>query len=473
MLNSESIFIIGITGPSGVGKTSISNLLSLQFKNECTILSGDDLHKWIRNDENWNKYTHLNPQANDLDLGYSHIKKLKNNVSIQRKKYNHNYGTFDDEITISPSKYIIYEGLHALYDEKLKDLIDCKIYIDTDSELTKEWKVKRDTSQRGYSQKQVEDIINRRNVDQEIYINPQKNNADVILRFYKNSNNEIDLDYFLINENHSQIIINLVKIYKQLQEFFNLSKLLSTEISLTQSTGGNISIKKDDKIIIKSSGHSMFNINMTKGYSVCKYEKQIPQFISEKEYDKFIDDIKINDSKPSMEIGFHLHLNKNVVVHTHPIYLNTILCSLESKEIISKLFENYNYEYIKYITPGYKLSNIIGQCEKKKIYFLENHGLIVLSDDILSGFKLTVDINETCKIWIDKHMESFVNSNINYNEDNILFPDGIILYDEMKSINDYMINLMKSCYLTPRYLTYENVNELLNLNAEKYRKNIL
>ena len=472
-MNIDSIFIIGITGPSGVGKTSISNLLSLQFKNECTILSGDDLHKWERNDNNWNSYTHLNPNANNLDLGFEHIKNLKDNKSIKRKKYNHVTGSFDDEISILPTKYIIYEGLHALHDKNLNDLIDYKIYIDTDSELTKEWKVKRDTSQRGYSQKEVEDIINRRNNDQELYINPQKNNADVILRFYKNSNNEIDLDHFFINQNNNQIIIDLVKMYKQLQEFFHLSKLLSTEISLTQSTGGNISIKKDNKIIIKSSGHSMFNINMTKGFSICKYENQIPLFNSEKEYDEFIDDIKINNSKPSMEIGFHLHLNKNVVVHTHPIYLNTILCSIESKELISKLFENYNYTYIDYVTPGFMLSNIIGRSDKKTIYFLENHGLIVLSDDILSGFKLTVDINEICKKWIDKNMESFVNSNIDYDESNILFPDGIILRNEMKSINDYMINLMKSCYLTPRYLSKQNINELLNLNAEKYRKNIL
>ena len=63
-------YIIGITGPSGVGKTTLSKLITYLYNIKDTlILSGDDLHKWERNDPNWNTYTHFNPDANNLNIG--------------------------------------------------------------------------------------------------------------------------------------------------------------------------------------------------------------------------------------------------------------------------------------------------------------------------------------------------------------------------------------------------------------------
>jgi len=61
--------IIAISGSSGVGKTTISRLISIALPNEKTLVfSGDDLHKWERGDNKWQTYTHLNPEANNLLL---------------------------------------------------------------------------------------------------------------------------------------------------------------------------------------------------------------------------------------------------------------------------------------------------------------------------------------------------------------------------------------------------------------------
>ena len=64
-------YIIGVSGDSGVGKTTLSNLISYLFnENNVLLLSGDDLHKWERNNPNWKTLTHFNPETNNLDFGW-------------------------------------------------------------------------------------------------------------------------------------------------------------------------------------------------------------------------------------------------------------------------------------------------------------------------------------------------------------------------------------------------------------------
>lgn len=64
--------------------------------------------------------------------------------------YNHQTGNFNPPVKISPKPVIIIEGLHAFYTEKSKEMIDFKIFVDTDENLRTHWKILRDTEQRGY-----------------------------------------------------------------------------------------------------------------------------------------------------------------------------------------------------------------------------------------------------------------------------------------------------------------------------------
>ena len=72
-------YVVGIAGDSGVGKTTISNIISLLYGKENVLrLSTDDLHLWHRNHKRWMHQTHLNPDSNNLLLGDEHLKLLVN-----------------------------------------------------------------------------------------------------------------------------------------------------------------------------------------------------------------------------------------------------------------------------------------------------------------------------------------------------------------------------------------------------------
>lgn len=468
-------YIIGISGASGVGKTTLSNLISYLFNiNDVLVLSGDDLHKWERNNSNWDCLTHFNPKTNNLDLGYTHLVSLKKNQSIHRKKYNHDTGTFDNPVEVFSKNIIIYEGLHSLYHKETLDLMDLKIYVDTDDELTTEWKIKRDTLKRGYSEEQVKKNIILRKQDKELFITPQKKNADIIINFVKKNIDEISIDF--TNKKCEIKLINKLKtLYYNLCEFINLSKWLSTEISLTQESGGNISIKYDNKILIKSSGIKMSEINMSNGFSICVKQKISQKFENEIEYNTFVNSTKVNGfGIPSMEFGFHNLINENVVIHIHPIYLNIILCSKESKKIISTLFNELDFVYIPYTTPGFELTNKFIDNQNKKIYFLENHGLVIGARTVEEGKKIINLINEKSKNWIYQNIEEFIEvKNKNYKStDKYLFPDAVVFPEKLKNLNQYILDIIEKCCLEPKFLTYKESKKILDLQSEKKRKKV-
>ena len=178
--------IITISGDSGAGKTTLAKELSRLFEkqgNKTLVYECDRYHKWERGDENWKMFTHLHPEANNIEEAVQDIALLKTNHSIIQRDYDHNNGKFTIGESIVPSSIIIVIGLHALYDSKLNSISDLKIFLDPNEKVKNNWKIWRDKQERGYSKNQVESQIEKRYPFYSRFIEPQKENADLIISF--------------------------------------------------------------------------------------------------------------------------------------------------------------------------------------------------------------------------------------------------------------------------------------------------
>jgi phosphoribulokinase len=83
---------------------------------------------------------------------------------------------------IEPNKVIVIEGLHPLYDERVRSLLDFSVYLDISDEVKVNWKIQRDMAERGHTYDDVMAAINSRKPDFSAYIDPQRQYADVVIQ---------------------------------------------------------------------------------------------------------------------------------------------------------------------------------------------------------------------------------------------------------------------------------------------------
>lgn len=178
-------FTIGIAGDSGAGKSRLLLMLDeLLSENRILNIEGDGDHKWERGNENWKDMTHLNPQANYLYRQAEDIRILRDGNAVKRADYDHTSGTFTSKKKFSPKPYIVMCGLHSLYLPQMRQVLDMKIYLDTDESLRCHWKIGRDTGNRGHAKAEIMKQIEARRQDAEKYIYPQKQYADLVIRYF-------------------------------------------------------------------------------------------------------------------------------------------------------------------------------------------------------------------------------------------------------------------------------------------------
>ncbi len=179
----DKAVVIGIGGDSGAGKSTLLTDIKKLLHTRVVELEGDADHKWERDDENWKGYTHLDPKANFLHRQADTIFNLKRGRSVQRVDYDHDTGSFTSARVIKPNDFIVLSGLHTFYLPKSRKVIDLKIYMDPEQSLKTYWKMSRDQKERGYSAQQVTDQLNRRKTDRDKFISPQRDFADLCIRY--------------------------------------------------------------------------------------------------------------------------------------------------------------------------------------------------------------------------------------------------------------------------------------------------
>ena len=220
----SSVNTIAITGDSGSGKTSTSVLLKKMFTHGF-VLECDRYHKWERNDDRWKTYTHLNPQANYIAKMKKDVFDLKIGKNVYSVDYDHATGKFKDSNVICSEENIIVCGLHSLYIPD--NIIDIKIYMDTDDNLRIPWKIKRDIQKRGYSIEKIMEQIDSRKEDFFKFIYPQKDNADIIINFY--TDKMFDISSFDINENLPVFLKIGINIKYNITNIVNKIRVVSVE----------------------------------------------------------------------------------------------------------------------------------------------------------------------------------------------------------------------------------------------------
>ena len=181
----RDILVIGIAGGTGSGKTTLMKNLIARFQGDVTVLSHDNYYK--RHDElTYEQRCGLNydePAALETDLMARHLDKLRSGEAIDCPVYDFTvHNRSDETVRIVPKKVIIVEGILIFEDQPLRDLMDIRIFVDTDADVRLCRRIKRDVNKRGRT---LESVLEQYQTTvkpmHEKYVEPSKRFAHIVI----------------------------------------------------------------------------------------------------------------------------------------------------------------------------------------------------------------------------------------------------------------------------------------------------
>ena len=194
--------LIGITGGTGSGKSTVAKEICKKFNEDCIAM--------IEQGSYYNDQSHLSfeeriktnydhPDAFDTPLLVEHLKMLLQGKQIEKPIYDfEKHNRKDEKIKVQPRDIIIVEGILILQEKDIRDLLDIKIYVDTDADVRIIRRLVRDMKERGRS---VESVINQYlNVVRPMhmqFIEPSKRYADIIIP--EGGQNKVAIDLIVGN----------------------------------------------------------------------------------------------------------------------------------------------------------------------------------------------------------------------------------------------------------------------------------
>ncbi|MDF1508262.1 uridine kinase [Robertmurraya sp. DFI.2.37] len=178
--------VIGVTGGSGSGKTSVTRSIYNRFKGHSILMIEQDSYYKDQSHlpfEERLKTNYDHPLAFDNDLLFEHIQTLQNYQSIEKPVYDYALHTRSEEVVVvEPRDVIILEGILVLEDERLRSIMDIKLYVDTDADIRIIRRLSRDIKERGRTLDSVIDqYVNVVRPMHNQFIEPTKRYADIII----------------------------------------------------------------------------------------------------------------------------------------------------------------------------------------------------------------------------------------------------------------------------------------------------
>ena len=201
----SDIIVIGIAGGTGSGKTTITRKLMQNFGGDVSVIYHDNYYK-AHHSMTYEERTKLNydhPDAFDTDLMIKHLRKLKKGEAIYCPVYDYTVHDHSDKtVLIKPAKVIVVEGILIFQSKELCDLMDIKIFVDTDADVRILRRLLRDVKERGRSMESViTQYLTTVKPMHEQFVEPSRKKANIIVP--EGGQNTVALD----------MIINTLKIH--------------------------------------------------------------------------------------------------------------------------------------------------------------------------------------------------------------------------------------------------------------------
>ncbi len=180
------VTVIGVAGGTGSGKSTLVKRLQEAFAEEDVVTLCHDFYYKAHPELSYEERTKLNydhPQAFDTQMLVEHIKALKNSVPIEHPVYSFvDHNRMAETVSVKPSKVIIVDGILIFENKELRDMMDIKVYVDTDADIRLARRILRDVCERGRT---MQSVITQYTTTvkpmHEEFVEPSKKYADVII----------------------------------------------------------------------------------------------------------------------------------------------------------------------------------------------------------------------------------------------------------------------------------------------------
>lgn len=178
-------FVIGISGGSGSGKSTFAERLMNRYPGEITLISCDNYYR--RRDEiPPEERAQLNydaPEALEFDLMVEHLRALKRGEAVECPVYDFTtHNRSDQTLRLQPRPVLLVDGILILWERRLRELMDLKIYVEADADERILRRIRRDVMERGrtidnVSRQYLETVKPMHN----LYVEPSKRDADIVI----------------------------------------------------------------------------------------------------------------------------------------------------------------------------------------------------------------------------------------------------------------------------------------------------